>query len=363
MNTFHVSYERFARLLPAILALAAWLSLIPAAGYTCGLTITKDTTLGADLLGCEGDGIIVAADDVTLDLGGHSIIGLRKERTAGIRVQNVKNVTIKNGTIAAFERGIYLYQVDKAIVDQVEVDASRYEGLMAYLSNDLRVQDSVFTHNTRAAIWIYDSDAELVGNLGIDNPNRTFYLSGGRIGMSGNVARSGAYYSGFTFANGYTESDYTLQDNLAENILGVGYLFAWGFTGEVTDGQGNSAVNTGGIECWTQEDVACPLDLDSVSTSSLCGNDICEAEESVCSCSSDCGLPPDENCGDGIDNNCDGDIDCDDVGCALEEICYTPPIPVPVECKLPGEVCHVNSDCCTGDCRINALGRMGGTCH
>ncbi len=363
MHLFFAPDRIFSRSWPVVLMVAAWLSVISTMGYACGITVTKDTTLFTDLIGCEGDGIIIAAEGVTLNLNGHSIIGQRKERTAGIRVQGVNNVTIKNGTVSSFERGIYVYDVDKISIHQLEISSSRYEGLMAYQSSAMRVEDNLFTQNTRAAIWIYDSNAELVGNLGIDNPNRTFYLSGGRIGMSGNVARGGAYYSAFSFANGYTESDYLLQDNLAEDIIGVGYLFSWGFAGDVTDGLGNSAVNIGGDECWTQEGVACPLDLDSVSSSSLCGNDRCEAEESVCTCSSDCGLPPSESCDDGIDNDCDGDVDCDDAHCALEEICYTPPVSVTVECELPGTACSHDSDCCTGDCRINARSRMGGTCR
>lgn len=363
MNRFHAQMKKFSRVVSATLALAAWLSINPAVGFACGLTITKDTTLSEDLLGCEGDGIIIAEDGVTLDLDGHSIVGLHKERTAGIRINDVSNVTIKDGNVSGFERGIYLTNVDKAIISEIEVNASRYEGLMAYQSSAVSVENSVFSHNTRAAIWIYDSDAELVGNLGLDNPNRTFYLSGGRVVASGNVARGGAYYSAFTFANGYISSDYTLQNNLAEDIFGVGYLFAWGFAGSVTDELGNSADNTGGVECWTQEGVACPLDLSSDSTLSFCGNDICEVEESVCSCASDCGQPPVESCDDGIDNDCDGDLDCDDSNCAIKEICYVPPVTVPVECKLPNAACDLDDDCCTGDCRINALGRMGGTCR
>jgi len=347
--------------MPAVAMLAAWLSLSPAVAFACGLTITQDTTLTADLIGCEGDGIIVAADGVTIDLAGYSIVGLRKERTAGIRAVGVSDVTIKNGTVAAFERGIYLYNAGGATVSDVDVNASRYEGLLAYQSSDLHVTDSVFMNNSRSAFWIYDTDAVLVGNQGLDNPNRTFYLSGGQVTMERNVARGGAYYSGFTFANGYTPSAYTLRDNLAEDIVGVGYLFAWGFVGSVVDLGGNSAVNTGGADCWTQEGVECPLDLSADSTWPLCGNGICEVEESVCSCASDCGLPPAEICGDGIDNDCDDAIDCDDENCAVVEICYSPPVPVPAECALPDAACDTDADCCSGGCRMS--GRKANTCR
>lgn len=363
MNTLHAQDKRLARFMPAVAAVVAWLSLSPAAALACGLTVTEDTTLKADLLGCDGDGIVVASDGVTIDLDGHSIVGVRNERTAGIRVHGVSGVTIKNGTVAAFERGIYLYDAENVTVSKVEVNASRYEGLLAYQSSAVHVNDSVFTNNFRSAVWIYDSDAELLGNLGLDNPNRTFYLSGGRVTMTDNEARGGAYYSAFTFADGYTGSTYTLSDNLAENSIGVGYLFAWGFAGSVTDGGGNRAVDTGGVDCWTQEGVSCPLDLSADSTWPLCGDGICEVEESACSCASDCGLPPVEICDDGIENDCDDDTDCDDADCGTHDICYIAPVPVPVECELPGAACVTDDDCCSGGCRTSASGRTAGTCR
>ena len=47
----------------------------PPAGLECGDTITADTTLDRDLTGCPSNGIIIGADDITLDLNGHTISG------------------------------------------------------------------------------------------------------------------------------------------------------------------------------------------------------------------------------------------------------------------------------------------------
>jgi hypothetical protein len=41
----------------------------------CGDTITTDTTLHKDLVNCPNNGIIIGADNVTLDLNGHTIDG------------------------------------------------------------------------------------------------------------------------------------------------------------------------------------------------------------------------------------------------------------------------------------------------
>src|SRR4051794_5355859 len=59
----------------AVIALVA-LSGAEAAGTPkCGDTITKDTTLHKDLVNCPNNGILIGADNVTLDLHGHTIDG------------------------------------------------------------------------------------------------------------------------------------------------------------------------------------------------------------------------------------------------------------------------------------------------
>src|SRR4051794_1470306 len=41
----------------------------------CGDTITVDTTLHADLVDCPSNGLVIGADDLTLNLNGHTIDG------------------------------------------------------------------------------------------------------------------------------------------------------------------------------------------------------------------------------------------------------------------------------------------------
>ena len=54
-----------------------------ASPVSCGDTITTDTKLHADLLNCPGDGIFIGADNITLDLNGHTIDGDGDSTTAG----------------------------------------------------------------------------------------------------------------------------------------------------------------------------------------------------------------------------------------------------------------------------------------
>lgn len=49
----------------------------------------------------------------------------------------------------------------------------------------------------------------------------------------------------------------------------------------------------------------------------VCGDGMCLGAEDQCNCPADCGVAPGTEgvCGDGIDNDCDGDIDCADTDC------------------------------------------------
>lgn len=76
----------------------------------CGASITEDTTLTADIGPCSRHGLVVEADGVTLDLGGHTINGDAFARSgadkAGILLKGVRGVTVRNGTVVGFDAGV-----------------------------------------------------------------------------------------------------------------------------------------------------------------------------------------------------------------------------------------------------------------
>ena len=75
----------------------------------CGETITKSIHLTTNLANCAGDGLIIGAKDVTIDLSGYSIGGVKADHSVGIRNPKAySGVTIRDGTIQGFDDGIVI---------------------------------------------------------------------------------------------------------------------------------------------------------------------------------------------------------------------------------------------------------------
>jgi parallel beta-helix repeat protein len=84
-----------------------------AGAVECGEVLTQDTALEADLI-CPGDGLIVGADGIVIDLGGHLLSGSRTRivsGTAGIRNEGHHGVELRNGRIEQFQHGVDLAAV------------------------------------------------------------------------------------------------------------------------------------------------------------------------------------------------------------------------------------------------------------
>jgi parallel beta-helix repeat protein len=100
------------------LAVAGGITYAPdrahAAQVSCGDTITADTTLHHDLVDCPLNGIVIGADNVTLDLNGHTIdgdgtahpVGGGRLEDSGVSVVVHDGITVMNGSIRQFEDGL-----------------------------------------------------------------------------------------------------------------------------------------------------------------------------------------------------------------------------------------------------------------
>jgi parallel beta-helix repeat protein len=102
--------------LAAALALFAGPALAkpPPAAAKCGDTLTSSVKLTHDLTNCAGDGLIIGAPGITVDLNGHTIDGTVAQTDcdrpdvlrAAVRNVGFDGVTIKDGTVQQFDEGV-----------------------------------------------------------------------------------------------------------------------------------------------------------------------------------------------------------------------------------------------------------------
>jgi parallel beta-helix repeat protein len=140
----------------------------------CGAVVTADTTLAADVLDCVGDGLVVGADNITLNLNGHLVDGdaVVDATDVGIHVAGHHGVRVTNGTVQGFYRGVVFESSPSGVASSLTVRQSSRRGIV-FLdgSNAAQVLNNVSADNGASGITIMASDgASVVGNRTLRNP-------------------------------------------------------------------------------------------------------------------------------------------------------------------------------------------------
>ena len=144
----------------------------------CGDVITTDTTLDSDLLDCPNNGIVIGADNITLDLNGHTIAGddkayelCREDEPCDIGVLNdgYDAVTVKRGTTRDFGLGIVVVGAKHNRVRHVAAVGNAFEGIVIFRSTRTRIEESLASRNgvgkSRPGIALAESDHNrIMGN-------------------------------------------------------------------------------------------------------------------------------------------------------------------------------------------------------
>jgi len=131
---------------------------------SCGQVITESTLVANDLVGCMGEGLVIGAPNIMLDLNGHSItsgvivqLGQETGLLAGVRNSGHANVVIKNGTIKNFGYGVQLLGGAKYnVVEGMILDGNWLAGIELFDADDGRngntIRDNYFTRNGENAL-------------------------------------------------------------------------------------------------------------------------------------------------------------------------------------------------------------------
>ena len=188
----------------------------------CGETITADTTLDNDLLDCPNNGIVIGADNITLDLNGHTIVGngelLRKCPKGefcdvGLLNDGHDGVTVRNGSVREFGTGVFVGRARQNRVLGIASSRNDFfgivlaesarslvrdssgsnspapdgDGLGLFASHDIRILNNSFRRNAQLGIHVVDSHDNLIkGNLFFRNGDFGILMEGDRNEVRGN---------------------------------------------------------------------------------------------------------------------------------------------------------------------------------
>lgn len=132
----------------------------PPQEVACGEVITQSTRLANDVGPCTGDGIIVGADNVTLDLNGHRVFGTPQPgEGAGILVSQRTGVDITDGTVSDFDGGVVIEGGSRNLVKGItardnigqsigeETDTLYGDGIAVLSSTDNQIIKNRAIHN------------------------------------------------------------------------------------------------------------------------------------------------------------------------------------------------------------------------
>ena len=181
----------------------------------------------------SGSAIIIAANDVVLDLHGHIISGFG---FSGIAVQNASGVTIENGVLTGFNFGIYLKSASGSTVTGNLLTGNEI-GIVLDSSNNNALAGNAATGNAEGIEIDFSSNNTLSGNTASGNKYDGIFLSGSNNNaLTGNTASDNGFLG--ILLKG-SNSNNTLTGNTAtgNGTSGKGYF-------DLFDGSPNCGSNT-----------------------------------------------------------------------------------------------------------------------
>jgi parallel beta-helix repeat protein len=233
---------RFTLGLALTLVIAALVSAPAFASHVhCGDVLTQDTTLDSDLVGCAGDGLVVGADGITLNLNGHLIEGTGPGNGSDViygdtrdGVDNAaghRGVTIENGEIGNFDTGVKLDEADSNRIQGVATHENLV-GVILVESSGARVESN-YTYRNSYGIYLVESNGNRVTGNRSDANTFALYTVEASDNVIWNNSASGSSILGFQIS---TSSNHNwIRGNTVIGSSSVGLLVSGSTDARVED--------------------------------------------------------------------------------------------------------------------------------
>ena len=171
--------ENFAMHLATRRTLAFLLACLPAvfapavaAADLCGATIVENLKLDQDLI-CAGNGLIVGADGIKINLRGHTIMG--SGSGVGIAVTGRIDVSISGGTVRNFEAGVRVNNSTDVVIKDNEFRENTDGVDLQPGSRGNTIKENAFWDNRARGIMLRP--------FSVDNVVKENTFTGNRIGI------------------------------------------------------------------------------------------------------------------------------------------------------------------------------------
>ncbi len=153
-----------------------------AAHDICGQTITQTTVLDHDVGPCSNNGIIIGADNITLDLNGFTVRGTGAANDgAGILLNGRTGVTVRNGSVTRFDAGVVIRGGSGNTITRVvahdnignRATSDFGDGIAIFASSGNTVTGNVIRHNGpfSGISLVGDSDNNLLESNNVQDNN------------------------------------------------------------------------------------------------------------------------------------------------------------------------------------------------
>jgi parallel beta-helix repeat protein len=218
--------------LRAGLVVAGLLLLAPGwvtANDLCGATILTDLRLNHDL-SCTGDGLIVGADGITINLNGHTIAG--SGSGVGVTLRARHNVVVQGGTITDFVTGIFVSGSSGVVVKENRFTRNR-EAVFLIASSGNVVKENIAWQNQLRGIMIRPNASGVIStqNLVIENTLTAnpsgilLFAQPGNILKENMIAESTV--AGIDLTGGGASGNQIKENILTANAAGIKFGPGW----------------------------------------------------------------------------------------------------------------------------------------
>jgi parallel beta-helix repeat protein len=173
MGSFCISGVRklsLGTLAAGVVLVSALLPATPAHAVTvtCGKVINTSITVSNDLTNCLGNGLVIGANDITVNLNGKVIDGTGLG--VGIKNTGFANVTIRNGTVQEFDYGIVLNSGTTGnVVEQMTLSANEFAGVQLSQAHSNTIRNIKLLGQLNEAIQVIEGSSQ---NLLMNNTIR-----------------------------------------------------------------------------------------------------------------------------------------------------------------------------------------------